>query len=134
MRQRSGGRTWIRRLLHGRERGLLESLWSEGFVPVAPCLGLGADNELYNINADHMAAACAEYLGADQLIYLTDVAGVLDGEQSACRRSLRGNRAAGAMPRRFGRDGVETGSGEARHRRWRARSADCGRDADPMRC
>jgi len=28
-----------------------------------------------------MAAACAEYLGADQLIYLTDVAGVLDGER-----------------------------------------------------
>ena len=50
-------------------------------MPVAPCLGLGADNELYNINADHMAAACAEYLNADQLIYLTDVAGVLNGEQ-----------------------------------------------------
>ncbi len=28
-----------------------------------------------------MAAACAEYLHADQLIYLTDVAGVLDGER-----------------------------------------------------
>jgi acetylglutamate kinase len=28
-----------------------------------------------------MAAACAEYLAADQLIYLTDVAGVLDGER-----------------------------------------------------
>jgi len=36
---------------------------------------------VYNINADHMAAACAEYLHADQLIYLTDVAGVLDGER-----------------------------------------------------
>jgi len=50
-------------------------------VPVAPCLGIGSDNELYNINADHMAAACAEFLSADQLIYLTDVAGVLDGER-----------------------------------------------------
>jgi acetylglutamate kinase len=50
-------------------------------LPVAPCLGIGADNELYNINADHMAAACAEFIGADQLIYLTDVAGVLDGER-----------------------------------------------------
>jgi len=50
-------------------------------LPVAPCLGLGADGELYNINADHMAAASAEYLGADQLIYLTDVQGVLqDGK------------------------------------------------------
>ncbi len=28
-----------------------------------------------------MAAACAEYLAADQLIYLTDVPGVLDGEK-----------------------------------------------------
>jgi len=59
----------------------IESLWHEGLLPVAPCLGLGSDNELYNINADHMAAACAEYLSADQLIYLTDVAGVLDGER-----------------------------------------------------
>ena len=59
----------------------IQSLWREGLLPVAPCLGLGSDNELYNINADHMAAACAEYLGADRLIYLTDVAGVLDGER-----------------------------------------------------
>jgi len=59
----------------------IESLWREGLLPVAPCLGIGSDNEIYNINADHMAAACAEYLNADQLIYLTDVAGVLDGEK-----------------------------------------------------
>ncbi|MDP9340005.1 MAG: acetylglutamate kinase [Acidobacteriota bacterium] len=67
--------------LTGMNTGFVESLWSNGLLPVAPCLGLGADNELYNINADHMAAACAEYLHADQLIYLTDVAGVLDGER-----------------------------------------------------
>jgi acetylglutamate kinase len=67
--------------LTGVNVGVLESLWREGLLPVAACLGLGADNELYNINADHMAAACAEYLAADRLIYLTDVAGVLDGEK-----------------------------------------------------
>jgi len=67
--------------LTGLNQSFIESLWREGLVPVAPCLGLGPDNELYNINADHMAAACAEYLGADRLIYLTDVAGVLDGER-----------------------------------------------------
>lgn len=67
--------------LTGLNAQLLESFWREGLLPVAPCLGIGSDNELYNINADHMAAACAEYLGADQLIYLTDVAGVLDGER-----------------------------------------------------
>jgi acetylglutamate kinase len=67
--------------LTGMNVSVIESLWRERLIPVAPCLGLGADNELFNINADHMAAACAEYLGADQLIYLTDVAGVLDGER-----------------------------------------------------
>ena len=67
--------------LTGLNAQFIESLWREGLLPVTPCLGIGSDNELYNINADHMAAACAEYLGADQLIYLTDVAGVLDGEK-----------------------------------------------------
>ena len=67
--------------LTGLNLPFIESLWREGLVPVAPCLGIGLDNEIYNINADHMAAACAEFLNADQLIYLTDVAGVLDGEK-----------------------------------------------------
>jgi acetylglutamate kinase len=66
----------------------LRSLWSTGIVPVASCLGLGADGELYNINADHMAAAAAEFIHADRLIYLTDVAGVLDGEKVL--RAVRG--------------------------------------------
>jgi acetylglutamate kinase len=60
---------------------LLESFWRENLLPVAACLGLGPDGELYNINADHMAAACAEFIAADHLIYLTDVAGVLQGEK-----------------------------------------------------
>jgi acetylglutamate kinase len=59
----------------------LQSLWREGLVPVAACLGQGPDGELYNINADHMAAASAEFVAADHLIYLTDVAGVLQNEQ-----------------------------------------------------
>jgi acetylglutamate kinase len=67
--------------LTGINTAFLESLWRENLIPVAACLGLGPENELYNINADHMAAACAEYLSADQLIYLTDVAGVLVDDQ-----------------------------------------------------
>ena len=66
----------------------LESLWRGGVVPVASCLGQGPEGELYNINADQMAAACAEFIGAERLIYLTDVAGVLDGEKVL--RSLTG--------------------------------------------
>jgi len=56
----------------------LESLWRAGIVPVAASLGAGADGELFNINADHMAAACAEFVGAERLVYLTDVPGVLE--------------------------------------------------------
>ena len=65
----------------GVNEEFLQSLWRGGIVPVASCLGMGSDAELYNINADHMAAACAEYIHADRLIYLTDVAGVLDGRK-----------------------------------------------------
>jgi acetylglutamate kinase len=68
--------------LTGANTELIASLWNAGLVPVAACLGLGSDRELYNINADHMAAACAEYLQADQLIYLTDVHGVLEGQRT----------------------------------------------------
>lgn len=67
--------------LTGVNIAFLQSLWREKLLPVAACLGLGPGGELYNINADHMAAACAEFIGADHLIYLTDVAGVLHGEK-----------------------------------------------------
>jgi acetylglutamate kinase len=67
--------------LTGVNVNFLESLWRAGVMPVSSCLGLGADGEIYNINADHMAAACAEFVHASRLIYLTDVAGVLDGEK-----------------------------------------------------
>jgi acetylglutamate kinase len=67
--------------LVGVNTEFLESLWRANIVPVASCLGLGADGEIYNINADHMAAACAEFVHAKRLIYLTDVAGVLDGKK-----------------------------------------------------
>ncbi len=66
--------------LTGVKISFLESLWRENLLPVGACLGQDTAGELYNINADHMAAACAEFIGADHLIYLTDVAGVLHGE------------------------------------------------------
>jgi acetylglutamate kinase len=82
----------------------LESLWRAGVIPVASCLGLGADGELYNINADHMAAACAEYIHADRLIFLTDVAGVLDGPKvlqavscTEVEELIRQNKVSGGM-------------------------------------
>ena len=74
--------------LTGVNLDFLEAQWRAGVVPVASCLGLGADGEIYNINADHMAAAAAEFIRADRLIFLTDVAGVLDGDKVL--RAVRG--------------------------------------------
>ena len=42
---------------------------------VAP-VGVGADGQTYNINADTVAGAIAGALGAERLLMLTDVAGV----------------------------------------------------------
>jgi acetylglutamate kinase len=53
-------------------RGLVES----GVVPVIAPIGTGPDGHAYNLNADSAAAAIAGALGAQKLIYLTDVAGV----------------------------------------------------------
>lgn len=66
--------------LSGMKLDFIERLWQVGLVPVAASLGMGRDGEIYNINADHMAAACAEYCHADRLLFLTDVPGVLDGD------------------------------------------------------
>src|SRR5215471_16916274 len=45
----------------------LEFLWGHGVLPVAASLGVGYDGEVYNLNADQMAAASAASIGADRL-------------------------------------------------------------------
>lgn len=57
---------------------LLEVLTGAGFLPVVACVAGGREGHIYNVNADQMAVACAVAFGVDQLIFLTDVAGVLD--------------------------------------------------------
>jgi acetylglutamate kinase len=56
---------------------VLENLDSGGFIPVIAPVGVGEDGCSYNINADHVAGAVAAHLGAEKLILLTDVQGVL---------------------------------------------------------
>ena len=58
---------------------LLQLLASHGYVPVVACVAGDRRGQVYNVNADQMAMACAAALGARQLIFLTDVGGVLDG-------------------------------------------------------
>ena len=53
---------------------LIESILDDGYVPVIATVGSGADG-FYNINADVAASQVAQALGADTLVYLTDVDG-----------------------------------------------------------
>ncbi len=57
----------------GRLRALLEA----GFVPCLAPISRGADGRLYNVNADHVAQAVAAALGAEALVFVTNVPGVL---------------------------------------------------------
>ncbi len=50
------------------------------FIPVIAPVGVGADGESYNINADVVAGKLAECLKAEKLILLTNTAGLLDKE------------------------------------------------------
>lgn len=59
-------------------REYLEMLLEKGYVPVVSPVGLGEDGAGYNINADTAAAEIAVALQAEKLIYLSDVAGILD--------------------------------------------------------
>jgi acetylglutamate kinase len=49
-----------------------------GITPVITPLGMGKDRKLYNVNADEAAAAIARHLQARKLVFLSDVAGLLE--------------------------------------------------------
>jgi acetylglutamate kinase len=55
---------------------ILNGLLDEGFVPVVATIGTDEHGQAYNINADTVAGAIAEALGAEKLVYLTDIEGL----------------------------------------------------------
>jgi acetylglutamate kinase len=57
---------------------VLDLLIGASIVPVVAPVGVGADGQTYNINADTVAGAIAGALGAERLLMMTDVVGVLD--------------------------------------------------------
>jgi acetylglutamate kinase len=57
---------------------VLHVLTASGFLPVVACVAGDREGRIYNVNADQMAVACAVAFAASQLIFLTDVEGVLD--------------------------------------------------------
>lgn len=59
------------------DRALLGLLLESGYLPVLACLGAGEDGQVYNINADTVANRVAIELGAEGLMLISDVPGVL---------------------------------------------------------
>ncbi|HEX8987427.1 MAG TPA: acetylglutamate kinase [Rhodocyclaceae bacterium] len=57
---------------------LISLLDTGAFIPVIAPIGVGADGETYNINADVVAGKIAEVLKAEKLVLLTNTPGVLD--------------------------------------------------------
>ena len=76
---------------------LLVRLLAEGLIPVISTIGADAKGQAYNINSDTVAGAVAEALEAEKVVYLTDVAGLLedvDQPDSLIRRTTGGSLAA----------------------------------------
>lgn len=63
---------------------VLMEMLLQGLTPVIAPVCLGEDSNL-NINADHVAGAVAGAVGASQIVFLTNVEGVLIGEERAAR-------------------------------------------------
>ncbi len=85
--------------------GVLDALSDAGFMPVVACVAGGDNAQVFNVNGDSMAVAMAASWGVERLVFLTDVAGVLDAEKtiipvlnaSACQNLMDTGVASGGM-------------------------------------
>jgi acetylglutamate kinase len=84
---------------------LLEVLTAAGYLPVVACIAGDASGNIFNINGDQMAVACAASFRADKLFFLTDVDGVKTADGSVlptltvsqCRQLIADGIATGGM-------------------------------------
>jgi acetylglutamate kinase len=84
-------------------KDFLRMLLKSSYIPVISPIAIAEDGGSLSVNADDVAAAVAVALGAKKLIYLTDVAGILESfpdgalvrQQTAAE--LAGRVAAGAI-------------------------------------
>jgi acetylglutamate kinase len=103
---------------------LLDLLTTNAYTPVVACMAGDAAGRMYNVNADQMAVACASGFAADQLIFLTDVEGVMDGEKKllarltakGCADLIAGGVATGGMQAKLNAavSALEQGVGQVR--------------------
>ena len=65
----------------GIDKNIIMKAFKDNHIPIIAPLGVDANNNTLNINADTAAAYIAESLKAERLLLLTDVAGVLDNNK-----------------------------------------------------
>jgi acetylglutamate kinase len=82
---------------------VLNTFKQSDIIPVIAPIGVGAQGETYNINADTVAGAVAAAVQATRLLLLTDVAGVLDADKRLIPELTAG------MARRLIAEGVING-------------------------
>jgi acetylglutamate kinase len=87
---------------------LLELLADAGYLPVVACLAADESGQIYNVNADQMAVSCAVAFRASKLLFLTDVAGVRDGNGAVL------SHISSAEANRLIREGVAHGGMQAK--------------------
>ncbi|WP_028307092.1 acetylglutamate kinase [Desulfitibacter alkalitolerans] len=56
---------------------IIKSVIEQSYIPVVAPIGVDDNGQSYNINADYVAGEMAKALGADKMILLTDVKGIL---------------------------------------------------------
>jgi acetylglutamate kinase len=61
---------------------VIDHLTKSEIIPVIAPTGVGPAGETFNINADTAAGAIGGAIGATRLLFLTDVAGVLDKQKN----------------------------------------------------
>jgi acetylglutamate kinase len=62
------------------DREILDVILRSDFIPVIAPIGVDEEGNTYNINADLVAGTLAQVMGAEKLMLLTNVAGLMDAE------------------------------------------------------
>ncbi|MBI5281727.1 MAG: acetylglutamate kinase [Candidatus Solibacter usitatus] len=85
---------------------VLNALVDHGFLPVVACVAGDRLGNVFNVNADQMAVACAAGYRADRLLFLTDVDGVR-GEGGEALPVLTSSAARDLIARRIATGGMQ---------------------------
>jgi len=112
---------WVGKPVRSDAR-LLNSLLELSYLPVVACLAGDRQGQFFNVNADQMAVSIAGALGADKLLFLTDVDGVrgqnnvvystLNADE--CRQLIAAGIAIGGMQAKLesAMEALQTGTAE----------------------